>query len=244
MNPNLNHAQIVPCANDGRSIGVIDFSQEYTNVLDAVAILSTGAPDWSSKDMAAFQDWNRRFLVWLKDSPFGKAEAAAKNNHGTFANMQIAAIALFTGDRKLTSQLAQLAKTFINNQITANGSQPDELARTKSFHYANFNLGAYLRWALISNKVGVDLIRYKGPQDQSLVKAVEFVIPAAVGGASKWSYPELDFTQYAATDNVHAAALAGVCAAKRVDGRLVAPPGGDIFYLRPAAQQLDSIVQL
>jgi hypothetical protein len=72
MNPNLNHAQIVPCANDGRSIGIIDFSQEYTNVLDAVAILSTGAPGWSRADMAAFKAWNRQFLVWLKDSPLEK----------------------------------------------------------------------------------------------------------------------------------------------------------------------------
>jgi hypothetical protein len=158
--------------------------------------------------------------------------------------MQIAAIALFTSDRQLTYKLAQLAKTIINNQITANGSQPDELARTKSFHYANFNLGAHLRWALISKKVGVDLFKYRGPAGQSLAKATEFLIPAAVDGASKWTYPELEFTQYAATDNVHAAALAGLCQAKRVDDNLVPPPGGDIFYLRPAAQQLDSIVKL
>ncbi|KAJ2974354.1 hypothetical protein NQ176_g6103 [Zarea fungicola] len=244
MNPNLNHAQIVPCANDGRSIGIIDFSQEYTNVVDAVAILSTGAPGWDETKLAAFKDWNKRFLAWLTDSPFGKQEAAQSNNHGTFAHMQIAALALFTGNRQLASDLAQVAKTTINNQFTANGSQPQELSRATSFHYSNFNLGAHLRWALISQKVGVDLFRYKGPAGQSLAKGVEFLIPAAVGGASKWTYPELNFTQYAATDNIHAAALAGLCQAKTVDARLVPPPGGDIFYLRPAAQQLDSILVL
>lgn len=44
MNPNLNHAQFIPCKYDGRAIGIIDFSQSYTSVVDALAILGTGAP--------------------------------------------------------------------------------------------------------------------------------------------------------------------------------------------------------
>ncbi|KAJ6612033.1 alginate lyase-domain-containing protein [Mycena sp. CBHHK59/15] len=54
MNPNLNHAQFIPCANTGRSIGIIDFSQQYTSVLDAAAILASGAPGWSTSDISAF----------------------------------------------------------------------------------------------------------------------------------------------------------------------------------------------
>ncbi|KAL9476433.1 hypothetical protein ACSS6W_006274 [Trichoderma asperelloides] len=244
MNPNLDHAQLIPCANSGRSIGIIDFSQEYTNVIDAVAILNTGAPGWTSADAKAFVSWNRRFLSWLADSPFGIQEASAQNNHGTFANMQIAALALFTGNRSLAVSQSQLAKSFINSQITANGSQPQELARTRSFHYSNFDLCAHLRFALIARKVGVDLFRYRGPQGQSLFGAVDFVIPAAAGGAGEWPYPELLFTQYAATDNVRAAAQEGDRLAVRAVGRLVAPPGGDIFALRPAPEQLDSIATI
>ncbi|KAL7948810.1 alginate lyase domain-containing protein [Trichoderma barbatum] len=242
MSPNLDHAQIIPCRNSGRSIGIIDFSQEYTNVIDAVAILNSGpAPGWSKNDGKNFVSWNKRFLTWLADSPFGIEEAAAQNNHGTFANMQIAALALFTGNRSLAVARAQLAKSFINSQITANGSQPQELARTRSFHYSNFDLTAHLRFALIARKVGVDLFKYKGPQGQTLFKAVEFLIPAAAGGASKWTYPELLFTQYAATDNVRAAAQEGDKAASKALEKLPAPPGGDLFGLRPAPQQLDSI---
>lgn len=44
MNPNLDHAQFIPCKYDGRAIGIIDFSQSYTSVTDAVALLGTGAP--------------------------------------------------------------------------------------------------------------------------------------------------------------------------------------------------------
>jgi hypothetical protein len=241
MNPNLDHAQIIPCANTGRSIGIIDFSQDYTEVIDAVAILNTGAPGWSKVDAAAFQEWNKQFLLWLAYSPFGVEESNATNNHGTFANMQITALAVFTGNHSLALTKANLAKEFINNQVTSNGSQPQELARTRSFHYSNFDLTAHLRWALIARKLGVNLFKYKGPQGQTLFNAVNFLVPAATGGATDWAYPELQFTQYAATDNIHAAAQEGDLKAKAAVRKLPGPPGGDIFLLRPAPQQLDNI---
>ncbi|GJN84575.1 hypothetical protein PLIIFM63780_008136 [Purpureocillium lilacinum] len=254
MNPNLDHAQIIPCANTGRAIGIIDFSQEYTNVLDAVAVLESGrggshgdfAPGWSRADSKAFQAWNKRFLTWLTDSPFGKDEASQSNNHGTFANMQISALALFVGDKALARTTSLLARGFVDAQITSNGSQPQELARTRSWHYSNFNLGAHLRWALVARKVGVDVFGYKGPQGQSVLKAAGFEVPAAVGGAAAWPYDDIEFARFAATDNVRAAADAGLCAAREAvrGGKLQAPPGGDIFVLRPAPQQLDSIVTL
>lgn len=244
MAPNLNHAQIIPCANTGRSIGIIDFSQEYTNVLDAVAILSTGAPAWKPSDHAAFQSWNEKFLTWLTESEFGKKEAAAANNHGTFANMQIAALALFTGNTTLARDTCKLMFGFVDKQIAADGYMPDEVARTRSWHYTNFNLGALLRWALVAKKVGVDVYRYKGDKGQSLMQAARVVVPAAVSGKETWPYEDLEFQRFAGTDNVHAAALAGLREAKRAVKSLQAPPGGDIFPLRPAAQQLDSIVTL
>ena len=243
MNPDLNHAQLIPCANTGRSIGIIDFSQEYTNVLDAVAILK-GSRSWTAADDAAFRKWNAQFLTWLATSPFGKSEAGATNNHGTFANMQITALANFMGNTSLAVSTAKLGKTFISSQIEPDGSQPQELARTRSWHYSNFNLGAHLRWALAARKVGVDLFGYTGTKGQSIFKAVKYLVPAAVKGSSAWTHPELEFVGYAATDNIHEAAQEGLATAQRALSHLQAPPGGDIFPLRPAAEQLDNIAAL
>jgi hypothetical protein len=242
MTPHLSHAQIIPCSNDGRAIGIIDFSQEYTNVLDAAAILaSTNAPGWTKASQRAFMDWNKKFLDWLVNSTFGKEEAGEENNHGTFANMLIAALALFTGDKALSKETCQVAKSLINGQIRPNGSQPMELARTRSWHYSNFNLGAHLRFALVAKKVGLDLFSYEGPDGQSLFKATEFLLAAAVEGQSAWDFQELEFQPYAATDNVQAAADAGNRKAQAVVSRLPPPPGGNIYMLRPAAEQLDNI---
>ncbi|MGP4009456.1 alginate lyase family protein [Streptomyces sp. 4N124] len=241
MNPNLNHAQFIPCKYDGRAIGIIDFSQSYTAVVDALAILRTGAPGWTKADRTRMDRWNADFLDWLKNSDFGKQEAAATNNHGTFYDMQLAALAHATGDRELARRTVREAGSRrIDPQIAADGSQPQELTRTRSWHYSTFDLVAYTRLAAIGRNLGVNLWAHQGPDGQSLFKAVRYLLPAATG-AGAWPHPELEFHRYAATDVVHAAADAGDVRARQAVPLLEAPPGGDLWALRPAAEQLDSI---
>ncbi|WP_329114281.1 alginate lyase family protein [Streptomyces sp. NBC_01465] len=241
MNPNLNHGQFIPCKYDGRAIGIIDFSQQFTSVLDAIAILDTGAPGWSKSDRAGMSSWNKSFLDWLVDSDFGKQESAAANNHGTFADMQIAGLALATGNKDLARiKVLDARAKLIDPQIAGDGSQPQELARTRSWHYSTFDLVAYTRLAAIGKQVGVNLWAYQGPQGQSLFKAVDYLLPAATGEAA-WPHPELEFYRYAASDIVHAAADAGDAKAKAAVPKLQTPPNGDLWALRPAAEQLDSI---
>ena len=241
MNPNLNHAQFIPCKYDGRAIGIIDFSQSYTSVVDAIAILGTGAPGWTKTDRAAMAGWNSDFLGWLKDSAFGKEEGAAANNHGTFYDMELAALAYATGDKALARRTVLDARAKrIDPQIAGDGSQPQELARTRSWHYSTFDLVAYTRLAAIGRHVGVNLWTYQGPDGQGLLKAVDYLLPTATGTAA-WPHPELEFYRYAASDIVHAAADAGDARAKAAVPKLETPPGGDLWALRPAAEQLDSI---
>ncbi|MEU2584891.1 alginate lyase family protein [Streptomyces avermitilis] len=241
MNPNLNHGQFIPCKYDGRAIGIIDFSQSYTSVLDALAILDTGAPGWSRTDRTAMRAWNVDYRDWLVNSAFGGEEGAAKNNHGTFYDMQLAALAYATGDTDLARRTVLGAQAGrIAPQIAADGSQPQELTRTRSWHYSTFDLVAYTRLAAIGRHVGVNLWAYEGPDGQSLSKAVDYLLPAATG-AAPWPYPELEFHRFAASDVVHAAADAGDRAARAAVPKLETPPGGDLWALRPAAEQLDSI---
>ncbi|KAF8178397.1 alginate lyase-domain-containing protein [Mycena galopus ATCC 62051] len=242
MNPDLNHAQFIPCENTGRSIGIIDFSQGYTSVVDAAAILaSTNAPGWTSSDISAFFQWNSDFLNWLETSDFGKAETAATNNHGVFALQQSAGIALFLCNSGRATSKAQELKQRIDAYINPDGSQPQELSRTRSFHYSTFALVAYTRLAAIGQKVGVDLWGYTGSRGQSIQKAVEFIIPAATGKQS-WNYPELNFTPYSASDIIHASAdQANNAAAKQAVGLVQTPPQGDLWPARPAVEQLDPL---
>jgi hypothetical protein len=87
----------------------------------------------------------------------------------------------------------------------------------------------------------VDLWGYTNPAGGSIVKAVDFLLPAATGGAANWHYPDLNFTQYAPLDSVHAAADAGDRQARAALSQVPAPPGGDLYPVRPASEQLDDI---
>ncbi|KAJ5910350.1 hypothetical protein N7504_004993 [Penicillium tannophilum] len=250
MNPNLNHAQLIPHAETGRPIGIIDFSQAYTSVLDAAAILATGSggPNdlpsretfWSSSDAEGFRAWNIGFLEWLTNSRFGREERAQGNNHGSFAAMQIAAIALFVGDAARAHDEVLGARAHLAATIVPDGSQPEELTRTRSWHYSTFNLLALTRLACVGRKVGVDLWEFEGPKGEgSIARAIDFVIPAAIG-SQKWAFPELGFKAYAAADIIRVAADTGHVRAKEVV-HMIDTPQGDLWSLRPAPEQLDAV---
>ncbi|KAL6825404.1 chondroitin AC/alginate lyase [Trichoderma sp. SZMC 28015] len=245
MNPNLNHAQLIPFLNTGRHIGIIDFSQWYTTLLDIAVILDSGgpsggsAPGWQVEDMNGFREWNREFLKWLTESEFGKAERAEKNNHGSFTCMLVSAIALFVDNKELVKQEAANIQADIDETIRPDGALPEELRRTRSWHYSNFTLLALTRLAMVAKKAGVDLWNYKGPQGQGITKAIEYIIPAATGHEA-WPYEEFHFERYAAADVIRAAADAGHERSKQAIAN-VETPVVDLWPLRPAPEQLEPV---
>lgn len=153
---------------------------------------------------------------------------------------QLAALASATGDKALARKTVLDARARrIDPQVAADGSQPQELARTRSWHYSAFGMVACTRLAAVGRHVGVNQWAHRGPDGQSPFKAVDCLLPA-VTGAAAWPYPEPEFHRCAASDVVHAAADAGDKAARQTVRRLEAPPGGDLWAPRPAAEQLDS----
>lgn len=212
--------------------------------MDAAAILATKLDGvWGQADDDAFKSWNRDFLTWLTTSPFGIEELQAKNNHGTFAAMQIAALAAYLGQNALAAQTLRDQQPRIDIYIAPNGSQPLEIVRTTSYHYTTFTLVAYTRMVDIgaNSAVGVDLWNYVGPQGQSIKQAIEYLVPYAAAEQA-WPWPELHLNRYAAWDIVNFAADKGMTSAQQALGKLEVPPGGNLWQLRPAVEQLDSIL--
>ncbi|KAK5164268.1 uncharacterized protein LTR77_009962 [Saxophila tyrrhenica] len=223
MSPHLEYAQMIPGRNTGRAIGIIDFAQKYDAVVDAAMILSSGCPSWSSEDHHNFFVWNEKYLDWLLYSDFGIEESQQLNNHGTFASLQKAAIAMMLGRTDTVRAEVESAKRRIDASIDPDGSQPHEVARTRSWHYSCFNLLAFARLAEIGQKTGVDLWSYFGPDGQCLHCAVDFLIPAAARWEG-WRFPETKFVPYLATDLIRASALRGNARAMAVVKELQAPP--------------------
>lgn len=179
MNPNMNFAQAVPGVNTGRGIGLIEV-REIPRLLDGIALL-WGSPALTVRDKEGLRNWFIAYMRWLTTSKYGQDEANAQNNHGSWYDEQLAGIALFLGDKELARRTAETAKTKrIALQIKKDGSEPLELARTKSFSYSVFNLDALMRLAQEADHVDVDLWNYRAPGGGSIRGALDYLVPFAM----------------------------------------------------------------
>ena len=184
MNPHLRYGQGIPGITQGRAAGIIE-TRGFVGVVDAIGMLER-SPGWTAADDRGMAQWFSTYLGWLRSSPIGKQERNAHNNHGTWYDAQVAALALFTGDTALARSTLAAARTRrIGAQVTADGRQPYELARTRSLAYSAMNLEGLCRLAELARHVGVDLWSYRSPRGGSIRKALDYLAPYA-DARRKW----------------------------------------------------------
>jgi len=159
-------------------------------VVDAVGLLA-GSKAWGPHDQQGLQAWFGRFLEWMQDSPKGREEAAARNNHGTYYDLQVASFALFVGKTDLAAQVLRAAgPARIGRQIEPDGRQPLELARTRAWSYSVMNLRGLMSLARIAENVGVDLWTYQTDDGRGMRRALDYLVPFALAGQT-WPHPQL-----------------------------------------------------
>ncbi len=189
MNPNLEYAQFIPGVNTGRGIGLIE-TRGLADVVDAIGLLA-GSKAWKATDQKGLEDWFSKFLHWILESKNGREENAAKNNHGTYYDVQATSFALFLGKKDLAKQIVETVKQKrIALQIELDGRQPLELARTKAWGYSNGNLDGLMLLARLAENLDVDLWNYQTKDGRSIRRALEYLYPFSVGD-QKWTYQQL-----------------------------------------------------
>jgi hypothetical protein len=176
MNPHLRYGQRIPGITEGRAAGIIE-TRGLVSLVDAIGMLER-SPSWTAEDARGMRDWAAAYLHWLRTSDIGKAEQSARNNHGTWYDAQVAALALYTGDEGVARATLEADKARIAAQIQPDGTQPYELVRTRSLAYSVMNLEGLCRLAELGRNVGVDLWSYES-NGRSVRKALDYLAPYA-----------------------------------------------------------------
>ena len=189
MNPNLNYGQAVPGANDGRPFGIIE-TVNWNNMVQYVPLLD-GSKSWTSENKQALQNWFADYVNWLQTSVIGTEEGNTTNNHASWYDVQVARFALFADQPEIAREVLQkAAERRIATQIEPDGTQPRELARTKSWSYSTMNLSALFELAQLAETQGIDLWNYKTNDGRSLKAALDYLAPYA-DPKNKWPHPQL-----------------------------------------------------
>ncbi|MBT3287383.1 MAG: alginate lyase family protein [Victivallales bacterium] len=189
MNSHLNFGQAIPGRCQGRGVGIID----TTGLIDLVdrVLLLCPSPHWTDADHEGLQAWFDVYIEWLLGSEIGQDEGRARNNHGTWYDAQVAAFALFVGHQNVAAEvLACVGEARLASQIEPDGSQPHELARTKSWSYSVYNLNAFLVLGRLGEHVGLNLWHYRTVDGRSLQTATDFLC-SHVDESVPWLHPQL-----------------------------------------------------
>lgn len=199
MNPNLRYAQHVPGIADGRCYGVID-AYSFVGMLDGVQLLES-SKSFTAKDSKKLKSWFAQFLKWLQTHPQALEESRQKNNHSTAYDVQLAAYALYTGNKKVFDDVVSaFPKRRIAAQIEADGKQPFELGRTLAFHYSQYNITHIIDLMQMVKNQGMDIHQYCVSGEHSFFKAMDYLAPYMGQDVKSWPYQQIsgwDDTQQA-----------------------------------------------
>ena len=193
MNPSLEYAQVRLGHNNdrGSNSGIIEMKDLYY-FLDAVRLLSR-AGALSENELTAIKKWFESYLQWLQNSPQGRKERAAANNHGVYYDLQVASIAAFLQDRLLVRDTLRDSRFRILEHFDAQGRQPEEMKRTMTAHYCCFNLQGWIHLAQLAESCGEDLWNFKD-EDGRGIQAGMYWLLGHIG--RDWPYEQIQDFDY------------------------------------------------
>jgi len=191
MNPHFQYAQAMPGWTRGSSLGVIRGS-ELVQILDTIHLIGL-SDHWTEQDEGGLRAWYSRYLDWVTTSKFGIKDGKRKNNHGTYRDFHVAAIALYVGRTNLARDIiSTVPERRFATQIKSDGSQPRELKRSRSWEYSLYNLRGLYSLAELGMPLGIDLWTHEMEDGtHPLRDALDYLAPYAAE-KKEWPYYQLN----------------------------------------------------
>lgn len=187
MNPHLTFAQMMPGWAAGGRHGIIEGLPLALRLPDALARLDA-AGALNADDRRALREWLGRYMAWLRRSNPGHGEQRRPNNHGTWHDVQVAALATSLGLTNVARETLLNSRRRIETQFLADGRQPQELRRTKSFEYSLYNLEAWFHLAWLGRAHGIEIWNHRNASGGSPAKGLEYLEVHV----ARWPQPEAD----------------------------------------------------
>jgi hypothetical protein len=189
MNPSFQYSEVITGKNNGTRSGIIA-ANYFPMVLDATRLIKD-SPAWTDDDQRAIEIWFNEYLEWLLHSNFGNKESKQHNNHGTWFDVQASSIAMFLNRTEITRNILENnMNKLISEKIRPDGAQPFELDRHTSLNYHIFNLLGFFNLAKVGGNIGIDLWNYDTPEGSGLKKALDYLLPFALGNET-WPYTQI-----------------------------------------------------
>lgn len=188
MNPDFEYNQFIPGRNNGKgcSAGIID-AYNFVEVIESMRLMDSVNPI-GRKRTKAIKKWFKSFSKWMQKSEIGQGEARATNNHGTAYDVTLFYFSQYTGDKKICKKiLKDFATRRILPQINDDGKQPEELKRTKAFHYSIYNLEHLVDFCKMQKTLGNDFLNNEGKR---ILSALEY-LQQFVGRKQDFPYQEI-----------------------------------------------------
>jgi hypothetical protein len=189
MNPHLEYAQVRwgHNGNKGSGRGIIEMKDLYF-FLDGVRLLARGA-FLSTGEQDDLREWLARYLDWLRTNAEARGERAASNNHGTYYDLQVVAIATYLDEPGIIRDTLRDSRSRLLAQFDSSGAQPEELKRTTTAHYCCFNLQGWIHLAMLGEVAGEDLWSFRGRDGRCIRRGMEWLLSHA---GQDWPFPQLD----------------------------------------------------
>ena len=180
MNPDLQFGQGIPGVAEGRSAGIIE-TRFLPNIIDGVTLLQ-GSSAWTTADDAALKEWMRAFLNWLLESPLGREEATRGNNQETWYDVQVVALALYTGQPDVARKTLEGARTESADEFEPDGTPAARARAHTRVGLQHLRPDRVPHLASLGERVGVDLWNHRPADGRSLRTGLEYLMPFATGG--------------------------------------------------------------